>query len=145
MYHDLCILTSPTITLLNRSMTTLLNTTPHQHQFPMFLLQSYDNIPNPFFHITSLVSRAREVNLWLWRILNYFSSFSSLYFLASLKKLQIIRIMIIPIGNALMMLTLWMLFILLSENTRAMGRTISSKHQSNVIIVWGFSFSSSLL
>lgn len=51
--------------------------------------------------------RAREATPWLWRICNYSlsSPFSFLYFFASFKKLQIIRIMIMPIGKALMMLT----------------------------------------
>ena len=33
----------------------------------------------------------------------------------------------------------------LSEHSQQIGSTISSKHQSNVIIVWGFSFSPKLL
>ena len=52
---------------------------------------------------------------------------------ASLKKLQIIRIMMMPMGKALMMDTLWILFMELSENTRAMGSTISSTHHSSVM------------
>lgn len=50
---------------------------------------------------------------------------SSIYFFASLMKLQIMIIMIIPIGNAEMILTDWILLIELSENTRAIGNTIS--------------------
>ena len=45
-------------------------------------------------------------------------------------KLHIIRIMMIPIGKALIIETLWMLFIELAENTKAIGSTISRMHHS---------------
>ena len=50
-------------------------------------------------------------------------------------KLHIMIIMIIPIGNAEMILTDWILLIELSENTRAIGNTISKMHHNKVIIV----------
>ena len=56
-------------------------------------------------------------------------------------KLQISIIMLIMMVMALIMLTDWVLFMLLSENTSAMGRTTSSRHQRNVMAVCGFSFS----
>ena len=52
-----------------------------------------------------------------------------MYFFASLRKLQIIRIIMMPIGNALMMLTDWMLFMLLSENVNAIGSNNNNIHQ----------------
>ena len=48
------------------------------------------------------------------------------YFLASLKKLQTIKIITIPSGNAAIILTDCKLFIELSENTSATGKIISS-------------------
>lgn len=60
-------------------------------------------------------------------------------------KLQIMMIIIIPIENAEMMLTDWILLIELSENTRAIGSTISRMYQSNVTMVCGCSFSPSFL
>lgn len=68
-----------------------------------------------------------------------------MYFFASFMKLQIIRTIIMPIGNALMMLTDWMLFMLLSEKVNAIGSTINSIHQSKVMTLRGFSPASSLL
>ena len=63
----------------------------------------------------------------------------AMYWRASLKNAQIMTIMIRPMGKAEMMLTLWILFMLLSEKTRAMGRTIRRMHQRKVIVLWGFS------
>ena len=106
-----------------------------------------------YFHIQSSLSltsftKVIQTNLSNAQNSSYHCFFffsSSRYFPASLMKLQIIMIIMMPIGNADIMLTDWIFLIELSEKTSAIGRAISNRHQSNVIKVCGRSSPSNFL
>lgn len=53
------------------------------------------------------------------------------YLFTSFQKLQIITSIIIPMGKAAIMLTVWILLMELSENTNAVGSRIRRMHHNS--------------
>ena len=55
----------------------------------------------------------------------------SIYLFTSFQKIQIIISIIIPMGKAAIMLTVWILLMELSENTNAVGNRIRRMHHNS--------------